>query len=80
MGDGSWPRCHLLNLWIFPHFLASELLLYLKNAKKVIPAEMGHVGYIRNVQPEVTTKFLVGFYNTGEIDSSIYILANELQG
>jgi len=50
-----------------------ELLPYLNNGEQVILSEFGHTDDVWGLQPEATMHLLTTFYNTGEVDDSLYV-------
>jgi hypothetical protein len=49
-----------------------ELLPALSNAELVILSEFGHTVDVLGLQPEATRHLLTTFYETGEVDDSLY--------
>ena len=49
-----------------------ELLPYLTNGEQVILADFGHFTDIWGLQPEATRHLLVTFFDTGEVDDSLF--------
>jgi hypothetical protein len=49
-----------------------ELLPTLSNGEQVILSEFGHSGDIWGLQPEATEHLLTTFFDTGEVDDSLY--------
>jgi pimeloyl-ACP methyl ester carboxylesterase len=49
-----------------------ELLPKLSNGQQVILSEFGHTGDFRKYQPEARIHMLTTFYDTGEVDDSLY--------
>ena len=49
-----------------------ELLPSLKNGKQVILSEFGHTDDVWGMQPEATIHLLTTFYETGEVDDSLF--------
>jgi len=56
-----------------PQFATQELLPALENGKQVILSEFGHVTDIWSLQPEAIQHLLVTYYNTGEVDDSLFV-------
>jgi pimeloyl-ACP methyl ester carboxylesterase len=54
-------------------FATEELLPALENGEQVILSEFGHVTDIWSLQPDATMHLLVTFYNTGEVDDSLFV-------
>jgi hypothetical protein len=52
---------------------ADELLPYLRNGEQVILEEFGHGNTFWNSQPEARVHLLNTFFDSGEVDSSIYV-------
>jgi len=50
-----------------------ELLPSLNNGKQVILSEFGHTDDVWGLQPEATEHLLTTFYNTGEVDDSLFV-------
>lgn len=55
-----------------PQFAAVELLPALRNGEQVILSEFGHVTDVWSLQPGATMHLLTTFYNTGEVDDSLF--------
>jgi pimeloyl-ACP methyl ester carboxylesterase len=53
-------------------FATEELLPALSNGEQVILSEFGHFGDVWGFQPEATRQLLVTFYDTGEVDDSLF--------
>jgi hypothetical protein len=49
-----------------------ELLPSLSNGDQVILSEYGHTNDVWNLQPEATVHLLTTFYDTGEVDDSLF--------
>jgi hypothetical protein len=49
-----------------------ELLPSLKNGQQVILSEFGHTDDVWGLQPEATVHLLTTFYDTGEVDESLF--------
>jgi len=49
-----------------------ELLPSLKNGEQVILSEFGHTDDVWGLQPEATVHLLMTFYDTGEVDDSLF--------
>jgi len=49
-----------------------ELLPYLKNGQQVILSEFGHTDDVWGLQSEATVHLLTTFYDTGEVDDSLF--------
>jgi hypothetical protein len=49
-----------------------ELLPTLSNGEQVILSEFGHSGDVWSLQPEATEHLLTTFFDTGEVDDSLY--------
>ena len=49
-----------------------ELLPSLKTGEQVILSEFGHTDDVWGMQPEATVYLLTTFYNTGEVDDSLF--------
>ncbi|UCF97318.1 MAG: alpha/beta fold hydrolase [Spirochaetaceae bacterium] len=54
-------------------FATEELLPMLSNGRQVILSEMGHVGDVMTRQPEAIERLLVQYYDTGEVDDSLFV-------
>jgi len=55
-----------------PQFATEELLPHLTNAEQVILEDMGHTETIWNSQPEARAHLVTTFFDTGEVDASLY--------
>jgi len=55
-----------------PHYATEELLPYLSNGEQVILREFGHTGTFWNNQPEARVHMLNTFFDTGQVDASLY--------
>ncbi len=55
-----------------PQFATDELLPALSNGKQVILSEFGHFGDVWGFQPEARRHLLATFYDTGEVDDSLF--------
>jgi len=53
-------------------FAAEELLPVLSNGEHVILSEFGHFTDVWNFQPEATRHLLVTFFDSGEVDDSLF--------
>jgi hypothetical protein len=53
-------------------FAAEELLPVLSNGEQVILSEFGHFSDVWGFQPEATRHLLATFYDTGEVDDSLF--------
>ena len=53
-------------------FGAEELLPALSHGEQVILSEFGHAGDVFGFQPEATKHLLVTFFDTGEVDDSLF--------
>jgi pimeloyl-ACP methyl ester carboxylesterase len=49
-----------------------ELLPFLSNGEQVILSEFGHTDDVWELQPEATVHLLTTFYETGEVDNSLF--------
>jgi len=49
-----------------------ELLPSLSNGEQVILSEFGHTDDVWNLQPEATVHLLTTFYDSGEVDNSLF--------
>jgi pimeloyl-ACP methyl ester carboxylesterase len=49
-----------------------ELLPSLSNGEQVVLSEFGHTSDVRGLQPEATIHLLTTFFNTGEVDDSLF--------
>jgi pimeloyl-ACP methyl ester carboxylesterase len=50
-----------------------ELLPFLKNGQQVILSEFGHTDDVWGLQPEATVHLLTTYYDTGEVDDSLFV-------
>lgn len=57
---------------VAPQWATEELLPVLSNGHQVILSEFGHTGDFWKLQPEATIHLLTTFYDTGEVDDSLY--------
>ncbi len=55
-----------------PQFAAEELLPYLSNGEQIILREFGHTGSFWNSQPQARVHMLNTFFDTGQVDASLY--------
>jgi pimeloyl-ACP methyl ester carboxylesterase len=55
-----------------PQFATEELLPYLSNGEQVILKDFGHTGSFWSSQPEARAHMLNTFFDTGQIDASLY--------
>jgi pimeloyl-ACP methyl ester carboxylesterase len=55
-----------------PQFATEELLPYLSNGEQVILKDFGHTGSFWNSQPEARVHMLSTFFDTGQVDASLY--------
>jgi pimeloyl-ACP methyl ester carboxylesterase len=55
-----------------PQWATDELLPVLSNGQQVILSEFGHTSDFRKYQPEARIHMLTTFYDTGEVDDSLY--------
>jgi hypothetical protein len=55
-----------------PQAATEELLPYLSNGEQVILKEFGHGNTFWNSQPEARLHLLTTFYDTGDVDASLY--------
>lgn len=53
-------------------FAAEELLPALSNGEQVILSEFGHFSDVWGFQPDATRHLLATFYETGEVDDSLF--------
>ena len=53
-------------------FATDEFLPVLKNGEQVILSEFGHCNDVWGFQPEATRHLLMTFYDTGEVDDSLF--------
>ena len=61
-----------IDLSVPPQFATEELLPYLSNGEQVILRDVGHTGSFWNSQPEARVHMLNTFYDTGQVDASLY--------
>ncbi len=54
------------------HYATEELLPALKNGEQVILSEFGHFSDVWDFQSQATRRLLVTFYDTGEVDDSLF--------
>jgi pimeloyl-ACP methyl ester carboxylesterase len=54
-------------------YATKELLPALENGEQVILSEMGHINDVMTLQPEATERLLTHFYDTGEVDDSLFV-------
>ncbi len=57
---------------VAPQWATDELLPVLSNGHQVILSEFGHTNDFWGLQPEATIHLLTTFYDTGEVDDSLY--------
>lgn len=57
---------------VAPQWATDELLPVLSNGHQVILSEFGHTNDFWGLQPEATVHLLTTFYDTGEVDDSLY--------
>ena len=57
---------------VAPQWATDELLPVLSNGQQVILKEFGHTNDFWGLQPEATVHMLTTFYDTGEVDDSLY--------
>ena len=57
---------------VAPQWATEELLPVLSNGHQVILSEFGHTGDFWGLQPEATVHLLTTFYDSGEVDDSLY--------
>jgi hypothetical protein len=57
---------------VAPQWATDELLPVLSNGHQVILKEFGHTNDFWGLQPEATVHMLTTFYDTGEVDDSLY--------
>ena len=57
---------------VAPQWATEELLPVLSNGHQVIQSEFGHTNDFWGLQPEATVHLLTTFYDTGEVDDSLY--------
>jgi pimeloyl-ACP methyl ester carboxylesterase len=55
-----------------PQFATEELLPYLSNGEQVILKDFGHTGSFWSSQPEARVHMLNTFFDTGQVDASLY--------
>jgi hypothetical protein len=55
-----------------PQFATEELLPYLSNGEQVILKDFGHTGSFWGSQPEARVHMLNTFFDTGQVDASLY--------
>ncbi len=55
-----------------PQHATEELLPYLSNGQQVILEEFGHGNTFWNSQPEAIARMLTTYYDSGEVDASLY--------
>jgi pimeloyl-ACP methyl ester carboxylesterase len=55
-----------------PQFATEELLPVLSNGQQVILSEFGHTSDVWRLQPEATVHLVTTFYDTGEVDDSLF--------
>lgn len=55
-----------------PQFATEELLPYLNNAEQVLLKDVGHTESVWNSQPEARARLVTTFFDTGEVDASLY--------
>ena len=55
-----------------PQFATEELLPYLSNGEQVILTDFGHTSSFWNSQPEARLHLLNAFFDTGQVDASLY--------
>jgi hypothetical protein len=55
-----------------PQAATEELLPVLSNGEQVILSEFGHTGDVWRLQPEATVHLVTTFYDTGEVDDSLF--------
>jgi pimeloyl-ACP methyl ester carboxylesterase len=55
-----------------PQFATKELLPYLSSGEQVILKDLGHTGSFWNSQPEARVHMLNTFFDTGQVDASLY--------
>jgi hypothetical protein len=55
-----------------PQFATDELLPYLGNGEQVILQDLGHTSSFWNSQPEARAHMLNAFFDTGQVDASLY--------
>jgi len=57
---------------VAPQWATEELLPVLSNGHQVIQSEFGHTNDFWGLQPEATVHLLTTFYDTGEVDDSLF--------
>jgi hypothetical protein len=57
---------------VAPQWATDELLPVLSNGHQVILSEFGHTNDFWSLQPEATVHLLTTFYDTGEVDDSLF--------
>jgi len=57
---------------VAPQWATDELLPVLSNGHQVILSEFGHTSDFWGLQPEATVHMLTTFYDSGEVDDSLY--------
>jgi hypothetical protein len=55
-----------------PQFATEELLPYLSNGEQVILRDLGHTDSFWSSQPEARVHMLRTFFDTGQVDASLY--------
>jgi pimeloyl-ACP methyl ester carboxylesterase len=55
-----------------PQFATEELLPSLPNGHQVVLAELGHTSDFWSYEPEASTRLINTFYDSGEVDDSLY--------
>jgi len=55
-----------------PQYATEELLPYLSNGEQVILKDLGHAGSFWSSQPEARVHMLNAFFDTGQVDASLY--------
>jgi pimeloyl-ACP methyl ester carboxylesterase len=55
-----------------PQFATEELLPHLSNGEQVVLSDLGHTATFWNSQPEARVHMLRTFYDSGEVDASLY--------
>jgi pimeloyl-ACP methyl ester carboxylesterase len=55
-----------------PQYATEELLPYLSSGEQVILKDLGHTSSFWNSQPEARVHMLNAFYDTGQVDASLY--------
>jgi pimeloyl-ACP methyl ester carboxylesterase len=61
-----------MDISVAPQWATEELLPVLSNGHQVILSEFGHTNDFWSLQPEATIHLLTTFYDTGEVDDSLY--------